>query len=429
MKELTDPRLALAVGEGVRRTTLDNGLTVLSETVPGVRSVAFGAFVMAGSIHERREQMGVSHLLEHMVFKGTPTRTAKQLSLEIETLGGSLDAYTTREYTSYQARVLSEHVEIAADVIGDLVFRPLLREEDLRLERNVVLEEISMVEDTPDDLVFELHNELLWGAHPYGYSILGTRDTVSALGVDELRALHARAYHPGRVVVAASGRVEHEALVEALVRTGWGTHAMGDATPLAVPAPVGAPPSYRHKADKELAQVHVVFGAPTVAHADRRRTAVSLVSMLLGGGMSSRLFQKVREEQGLAYAVHTYHSFHVDTGMHGVYFASAPETARKAADSVREELALLAANGIPSDEMEAGKRQLKGQITLSLEGLTTRMYRAAGIVLFDEPFRDLDDVLAEVDAVTDDEVRAVCADFFAPAQHTVLSLGPKRVDR
>jgi predicted Zn-dependent peptidase len=373
--------------------------------------------------------MGVSHLLEHMVFKGTPTRTAKQLSLEIETLGGSLDAYTTREYTSYQARVLSEHVEIAADVIGDLVFRPLLREEDLRLERNVVLEEISMVEDTPDDLVFELHNELLWGAHPYGYSILGTRETVSALGVDELRALHTRAYHPGRVVVAASGRVEHDALVEALVRTGWGTHAMGDATPLAVPAPVGAPPAYRHQADKELAQVHVVFGAPTVAHGDRRRTAVSLVSMLLGGGMSSRLFQKVREEQGLAYAVHTYHSFHVDTGMHGVYFASAPETARKAAESVREELATLAEHGIPIDEMEAGKRQLKGQVTLSLEGLTTRMYRAAGIVLFDEPFRDLDDVLAEVEAVTDEEVRAVCAAFFVPEQHTVLSLGPKRVDR
>jgi predicted Zn-dependent peptidase len=398
----SDSRQTVTVGEGVRRTTLDNGLTVLSESVPGVRSVAFGAFVMAGSIHERREQMGVSHLLEHMVFKGTPTRTAKQLSLEIETLGGSLDAYTTREYTSYQARVLAEHVEIAADVLGDLVFRPLLREEDLRLERNVILEEISMVEDTPDDLVFELHNELLWGAHPYGYSILGTRETVSALGVEELRALHARAYHPGRVVVAASGRVEHEALVDALVRAGWGSVPAGDATALPLVPPAGAPPSYRHQADKELAQVHVVFGAPTVAHPDPRRTAVSLVSMLLGGGMSSRLFQKVREEQGLAYAVHSYHSFHADTGMHGVYFASAPETARRAADSVRAELAELAEHGLPADELAAGKRQLKGQITLSLEGLTTRMYRAAGVALFDEPYKSLDEVLAEVDAVTEE---------------------------
>jgi hypothetical protein len=181
---------ALAADPGPRRTTLPNGLTVLSEHVPRVRSVAFGAFVRAGSLHEPRERMGVSHLLEHMVFKGTPTRTARQLSFELETLGGSLDAYTTREYTSYQARVLAEHLGVAADVIGDLVFRPLLRDEDLALERNVILEEIGMVEDTPDDLVFERHHELLWGAHPYGYSILGTRDTVAALTADDLRALH-----------------------------------------------------------------------------------------------------------------------------------------------------------------------------------------------------------------------------------------------
>ena len=426
---MSESHTASVDGQGLRRTTLDNGLTVLSETVPGVRSVAFGAFVMAGSIHERREQMGVSHLLEHMVFKGTPTRTAKQLSLEIETLGGSLDAYTTREYTSYQARVLAEHVGVAADVIGDLVFRPLLRDEDLRLERNVILEEISMVEDTPDDLVFELHNELLWGEHPYGYSILGTRETVSALGAEELRALHRRAYHPGHVIVAASGRVEHDALVEALLDAGWGAAEPGDPAPLATVAPRTETAAYRHRGDKELAQVHVVFGSGAVAHSDRRRTAVSLVSMLLGGGMSSRLFQKVREEQGLAYAVHTFQSFHVDTGMHGVYFASAPETAARAAESVRAELAELAANGLPSEELVAGKQQLKGQITLSLEGLTTRMYRAAGVELYDEPFKDLDDVLAEVDAVTDEEVLAVCAEFFRPDAQSVLSLGPRRVDR
>jgi predicted Zn-dependent peptidase len=425
----TESRPAADAGQGLRRTTLDNGLTVLSETVPGVRSVAFGAFVLAGSIHEARAEMGVSHLLEHMVFKGTPGRTAKQLSLEVETLGGSLDAYTTREYTSYQARVLAEHVGVAADVIGDLVLRPLLREEDLRLERNVVLEEISMVEDTPDDLVFELHNELLWGEHPYGYTILGTRDSVAALGVGQLRALHERAYQPGRAVLAAAGRIEHDALVDAVLEGGWGAVPRGDATPLAADAPRAAAPSYRHRSDRKLAQVHVVFGSPTVPHADTRRTALSLVGMLLGGGMSSRLFQKVREEQGLAYAVHTFQSFHADAGMHGVYFASAPETARRAAESVRAELGELAARGLPPDELAAGKQQLKGQITLSLEGLTTRMYRAAGVEVFGEPFRDLDDVLAEVDAVTEDDVRAVCRDFFDPERQTVLSLGPKRIDR
>ncbi|MGZ8375865.1 MAG: M16 family metallopeptidase [Gemmatirosa sp.] len=412
---------------GPRRTTLDNGLTVLSEHIPGVRSVAFGAFVLAGSIHEQRETMGVSHLLEHMVFKGTPTRTARQLSLEIETLGGSLDAYTTREYTSYQARVLAEHLDVAADVIGDLVFRPLLRAEDLKLERNVILEEIGMMEDTPDDLVFELHNGLLWGDHPYGYSILGTRDTVSALDTDALRALHTRAYHPGRVVVAASGLVDHDALVDALVRTGWATMPSGDATPLATRLPLPAAPAYVHHADKELTQTHVVFGAPMPAHADPRRYSLSLISMVMGGGMSSRLFQRVREELGLAYAVHTFQSFHVDVGMQGVYVASAPETARKAADAIRGELARLVDEGLPADELAAAKRQLKGQVTLSQESVTNRMYRAAGQVLYDEPFRPLDEVLAAIDAIDEAEVLAVSRAFFAPELHTVLSLGPKAV--
>ncbi|MGH7720468.1 MAG: M16 family metallopeptidase, partial [Gemmatimonadaceae bacterium] len=189
--------------------------------MPGVRSVAFGAWVRAASVHEQRERMGVSHLLEHMVFKGTATRSAKEIALSLEVLGGSLDAYTAREHTSYQARVLDEHLEQAADVIGELVFRPLLRSHDLRLERKVVLEEISMVDDTPDDLVFEIHNEAMWGSHPYGYSILGTRETVSSLGVPHLRELHARAYHPPQVVVAAAGNVEHERLLDTLQRTGW----------------------------------------------------------------------------------------------------------------------------------------------------------------------------------------------------------------
>src|SRR5919202_94964 len=182
--------------------------------MPGVRSVAFGAWVRAASVHEPPERMGISHLLEHMVFKGTRSRSAKEIALALEVLGGSLDAYTSREHTSFQARVLDEHLEQAADVVGDLVFRPLLRAEDLRLERRVVLEEISMVDDTPDDLVFEIHNEALWGDHPYGYSILGTRETVSALGVKELRDLHRRAYHPPHIVVAAAGNLQHEQLLE-----------------------------------------------------------------------------------------------------------------------------------------------------------------------------------------------------------------------
>ena len=408
---------------GLRRTTLPNGLTVLSEYMPGVRSVAFGVWVRAASIHEPRERMGVSHLLEHMVFKGTRRRSAKDIALSLEVLGGSLDAYTSREHTSYQARVLDEHLTEAADVVADLVFHPLIRSADLKLERKVVLEEISMVEDTPDDVVFELHNELLWGDHPYGYSILGTRETVGALGVHELRDLHERAYHPPQLVVAASGNVEHERLLDALARAGWADVPRGVDAPLAAPAPVAAPPAFRH-VERDSAQTHVVFGSAAVPHGDPRRYAMALVSTQLGGGMSSRLFQRVREELGLAYSVYTFQSFHADTGMHGVYVATAPETAKEATAAIREELALLTERGLPADELAAGKSQLKGQITLSLESVTSRMYRAAGVELYGEPYRPLDEVLALVDAIDEDTVRAVCAEFFRPEAQAVLSLGP-----
>jgi predicted Zn-dependent peptidase len=408
---------------GLRRTQLPNGLTVLSEHVPGVRSVAFGAWVRAASIHESPDRMGVSHLLEHMVFKGTERRSAKDIAISLEALGGSLDAYTAREHTSYQARVLDEHLDVAADVVGDLVFRPLLRDADLRLERKVVLEEISMVEDTPDDLVFELHNEAMWGAHPYGFSILGTRDTVRGLRVRDLRDLHGRAYHPPHLVVAAAGNVDHERLVEVLTATGWGDVARGDASRLEDPLPAPTAPGHRH-VEKDTTQTHIVFGAPTMAVGDPRRYALLLASTVLGGGMSSRLFQRVREELGLAYAVYTYQSFQRHTGMHGVYVGTAPATAGAATEAIVDELARVAGAGLTTDELEAGKGQLKGQLTLSMESVTNRMYRAASVELYDEPYRTLDEILALIDAITEEDVRAVSREYLDPSVQTVLSLGP-----
>ena len=408
---------------GVRRTVLPKGLTVLSERMPGVRSVAFGAWVRAASLHEPRELMGVSHLLEHMVFKGTARRSAKQIALELEALGGSLDAYTSREHTVYQARVLDEHLDVAADVIGDFVFAPLLRKPDLELERKVVLEEIGMVDDTPDDLVFELHSEALWGQHPYGYSILGTRDSVSSLRTSDLEALHRRAYHPGQLIVAASGNVEHDALLATLERTGWAGRAGGDDARLVVPPPVAEAPVQRH-VSREGAQTHIVVGSPTVRHGDPRRHAVVLLSALLGGGMSSRLFQRVREELGLAYAIYTFQSFHADVGMHGVYVGTGQDTARQALDAINAELADVAAHGLPAEELAMGKSQLKGQVTLSLESVTSRMYRCAGVELYGEPYRSLDEMLALIDGVTSEEIAAVAREFFAPERQTVVSLGP-----
>jgi predicted Zn-dependent peptidase len=408
----------------LRRTVLANGLTVLSESMPGVRSVALGAWVRAASLHESPDKMGVSHMLEHMVFKGTPTRSAKELALALETLGGSLDAYTAREHTAYQAKVLDEHLPQAADVLADLIFRPTLRASDLALERKVVLEEINTVDDTPDDLVFELHNAQLWGNHPYGYSILGTRETVGALDPNDLRSLHSRAYHPEQIVVAAAGNVEHDALLETLESSGWADVPRGGLPPLTSPAPIMQAPAAVHF-ERDTAQTHIVIGSTVFAHSDPRRYAMSMIGMLFGGGMSSRLFQRIREELGLAYSVYSFQSFHEDSGVHGVYVGTTPETARAAVDAINAEMEMLAAQGLSEEDLTAGKSQLKGQITLSLESPSSRMYRAAGVELYSEPYRTLDEVLALVEAIDMETVAALCKTYYSPAKQTLVSLGPK----
>jgi len=409
--------------ERIHRTQFPNGLTVLTEHMPGVRSIALGAWVRMASIHESPERMGASHLLEHMVFKGTQRRSTREIALALESVGGVLDAYTSREHTVYQARCLDEDLERAADIVHDIVFRPSLRQSDLELERKVVLDEISLVEDTPDDLVFELHNSQLWGAHPFGYSILGTRETVSALGVGDLRALHTKGYRPEHIVLVVTGHVDHDRVIAALESTGWAAQPPGGLTvsqPSAAPLPK---PSYTH-VSRDSAQTYLVLGSSAICYSDRRRYAFAIVSQLLGGGMSSRLFQRVREELGLAYTVHTYQSLHARFGVHGIFVGTAPETAAAALDVSLGELRRLVADGVPADEFAAGKNQLKGQLTLSLESVTSRMYRAAAVELYGDPDRTLDEVLAEIDAITQDEVRQVSEEFFDPARQTVLSLGP-----
>jgi predicted Zn-dependent peptidase len=409
-------------GAGFRRTTLSNGLTVVSEFMPSVRSVALGVWVRRASVHERRHEMGVSHFLEHLVFKGTERRTAKEIALSLECLGGSLDAFTSREHTSFQARVLDEHLPQAADVLCDLIFRPALRESDLTLERNVVLEEIAMVEDTPDDLVFELHNEALWGDHPYGYAILGTRETIGAMPLEAVRALHGSAYRPQHMVVAAAGRVEHEALLEILSAAGWDALPGGDGDLPLVPDPVAEPPTRRH-IDREGHQTHIVLGSPSISYGDPRRYAVSLVGLMLGGGMSSRLFQRVREELGLAYSVYSFQSFHQDSGLQGIYAGTSAETAGRALEEILGELTRIATEGFPADEIEAGKNQLKGQLTLSLESPASRMFRVASAALYGEPFLPLDETLARIDAISPEQVAKACHDLFHPERQTVVTLG------
>lgn len=404
-------------------TVTPSGLTVLSERLPGVRSAAVGVWVRAASAHEPPARMGVSHLLEHMVFKGTERRNAMQLAQALEGRGGSLDAFTSRDHTSYQAHVLDEDLPLAVEVLTDLVRRPLLRAEDLELERNVVLEEINGVEDTPDDLVFEVHARTLWPDHPYGYSILGTPDTVAALGVSDLKDVHRAGYYPSNFVVAAAGNVEHEHLLAALEREGWFEPDPAGRQPRPAAATEPAQRGVRRVVERETAQAHIVLGTDTFESRDPRRYALALLTNAMGGGMSSRLFQRVREELGLAYAIFSYQQFYQGTGQLGVYVGTAPATADRAEAEILAEFAKAAREGLSTEELEQGKRQLKGQVLLALENPTSRMHRLAGTVLNRDRYKTLDEIRAAIDAITADAVAAVAAEFFDPERQTMVVLG------
>ncbi len=400
-------------------------MTVLSEREPSVRSVALGVWIRTASANELRPKMGVSHLLEHMVFKGTERRTAQEIALSLEARGGSLDAYTSRDSTAYHARVLDADLPRALDVITDIVHRPVLRDSDLSLERQVVLEEISTVEDTPDDEVFDLTYEAMWPTHPYGFQILGTKETVGGLSTDDLKHLHASAYFPGNCVIAAAGNLTHDALLKEVEAQGWfdGLGAKVHAPP-PVPAVPAAVRGVTRAFDKDTAQTHVVFATDTVPYADQRKYALLVLSNIFGGGMSSRLFQRIREELGLAYAIYSFTSFYRAVGMAGVYVGSQPARAEKAVEAIRGEFAKMAHDGLRGEALEDAKQQTLGQLMLSLESPTARMYRLASTAVYSEPYRSLDDVLRTVEALTADEVSAVAAEFFAPERQTVVSLGP-----
>jgi predicted Zn-dependent peptidase len=408
--------------ESVICTALGNGVQVMSEHIPGVRSAAVGVWVRQGSAHEPEADTGVSHMLEHMVFKGTERRSAAEIAVALEGLGGSLDAYTSREHTSYQARVLDEHLPDALDVLADLTLTPRLEASDLELEREVVLEEIAQVEDTPDDLVFELHSERLWRGHPYGRSILGTKESVSAMTAERLRELHSERYVGANLLVAGAGNVEHDDFSRR-VRELFGEVAAGGRRGSVEEA--ASTESGVEQVRRDSAQTHIVFGTDVPGHSHPDRYALVLLSAALGSGMSSRLFQRVREELALCYAIYTYQSFYSRSGVSGVYVGTRPATATMAAAAVREELARVAQRGLPEAELAQVKRQVKGQIVLSLESSGARLHRLASFALHDEPLISLSELLGKIDAVGVDDIRRVAREYFDPSRQLELRLGPE----
>ncbi len=393
---------------------------ILSERMEGVRSVAVGIWLRQGSVHERPEERGISHLLEHMVFKGTERRSARDLVLAVERIGGALDAYTGHEWTAYQARVPDRHLHGALDVLADLVFHPTLRGADLELERQVVLEELAGIEDAPEELAFELHASELYGDHPYGARVAGSPRSVASVGPGALRDLHASAYRAGNAIVVAAGRLEHDELVRSVARLLPEDRLPGRPAVSAVPT---LRPG-RHRLEREGGrQSHLVAGSLAVPHGNPLRYAVVLVETALGAGMSSRLFQRLREKRGLAYAVYSFASFYTAGGHVGAYLGTSPARAAEAREALLEELERLAVRGLGRDEIRTTKEQLQGQVLLSLEAPAARMSRLAGIALHGEPYRTLDQVAARIEAVSEQEA-AQAASLLHPDRLTVVELVP-----
>ncbi|MFF0876771.1 M16 family metallopeptidase [Micromonospora aurantiaca (nom. illeg.)] len=403
------------LGGTVRRTVLPSGLRVLTEAIPAMRSVSFGIWVAVGSRDETGSQAGAAHFLEHLLFKGTNKRSALEISSQIEAVGGETNAFTTKEYTCYYARVLDEDLPLAIDVMCDLVADSVLTAADVETERGVILEEIAMHDDEPGDEVHDLFARAVYGDHPLGRLISGTEETVTPMTRRQIQGFYRRRYTAPQIVIAAAGNLDHAAVVKLVRQALRGTPL--DTDP-ASPAPHrAATPTVRTKPattlveSKETEQAHVILGCPGIDRTDDRRFALGVLNNVLGGGMSSRLFQEIREQRGLAYSVYSYASQYADSGVFAVYAGCAPGKVDEVLDLTRAELARVAAEGITEAELARGKGMSKGSFVLGLEDTGSRMSRLAKGELLYGNLMPVDDLLARVDAVTLDDVNTLAADL------------------
>jgi predicted Zn-dependent peptidase len=412
----------------IRRTVLPSGLRILTEQVPAMRSVAFGVWVRVGSRDEAARLSGVSHFLEHLLFKGTRRRSALDISAAIEEVGGETNAFTAKEYTCFYARVLDTHLPLAVDVVCDLVTGSVLAAPEVETERRVILAEIAMQDDEPGELVHDRFAWLLYGGHPLGRRISGSADSIGALTRRQIQGFYQRRYTAPSIVVAAAGSLDHGSAVR-LVREAVAGTPLGEGS--ADPAPVrggeAAPPRPRAPGtlvdSKDTEQAHLLVGCPAIGRDDERRFALDVLNNVLGGGMSSRLFQQIREERGLAYATYSYAARFAGTGLFAVYAGCAPGKVAEVLDLVRAELARAARHGITEAELVRGKGMLAGSMVLGLEDTGSRMGRLAkGELLYQRPRSD-DELLARIDRVSRAEVNDLAAELLASSM-SVAAVGP-----
>jgi predicted Zn-dependent peptidase len=410
----------------VRRTVLPGGLRVVTEPMPGVRSATLGVWLGVGSRDEAPTLSGASHFLEHLLFKGTRRRSALDISAALDAVGGELNAFTSKEYTCYHARVIDEDLPMAIDVVADMVASSVLARADVEAERDVILDEIAMHDDDPDDVVHNLFQERLWEGTPLGRPVIGSTESISSLTREQVARYYRRRYRADATVVSVAGNVEHAKVVRrvrrALERPGFLHDADAPPRPLrpVTPVPTRSGVVVRRRSTE---QASFVLGVPAIPRTDDRRYALGVLNTVLGGGPSSRLFQEVRERRGLAYSVYSYIGHYADSGMFGVGAGCLPEKVGTVLAICREELARVAEHGVTGTELDLGKGQLKGTSVLGLEDSGARMARIAKGELLHGELVGLEELLRRVDAVTVDDVRALAADLLR-ADPTLAVVGP-----
>ena len=400
-------------------TELDSGERVVSERVPGVRSVAIGFWIGSGSRDERPDRAGVSHFIEHLLFKGSRRHTAQEIAEIFDEMGSELNAATSREHTVVYARIPDSHLERALDVMTGMVFEPGFSELDA--EREVVLEEIAMYEDTPGEAVHDLFSEAVFGGHALGRPVIGTVEVIAGIGRRAIAAYHASAYVESNVVIAAAGNIDHDHLVRALRREGAGR---GDGRPPLRRPLVKAPAPGLRFGRKETEQYNVCVGAPGISRSDRRRFAASLLDSILGGSASSRLFQEIREKRGMAYSVYSFASQYTDTGLVGIYVGTREENVGPSLEIVAEQVADIAAGNLRARELERAKENLKGRIMLSMESTSNRMSRLGKSLITDAELLSFERIIAEIESVDGDEVAELAALLLAPDRLSAAGIGP-----
>ena len=409
-----------ALPEGVELSELDSGLGVITETMPAVRSVALGLWVRTGSRDETPAQAGLSHFLEHLLFKGTPRRSAIEISELLDGMGAQANAATGKESTHLYARFLDAHTEAAFDLLAEMLAHPALPAGEVDSEREVILEEIAMYEDEPQDRVHDVLAEAIFGDHPLGRRVLGSSEVIASVPVPEIRAYHDDRYIAANVVVAAAGHLDHEQIVS-LAQRHLPLGAAGAA------AGNGARPEREPRLrfhPKETEQYHVCFGGPGLARGDERRFALSVLDAAFGGSTSSRLFREIREKRGLAYAVGSYIDQFVDDGAVAMYVGTRADNVAEACEIIGRELVRLRDDGLEPEELDRAKEHVKGRMVLGLESSAARMTRCARSLLYGIPLLSIDELLARVDAVTADEVAALAGEFYDPAGLSAACIGP-----